>query len=91
MTDTARMRVTAEYTLTLDQLADAFCQLDDDAQAQFFVKAAAIMDAWPGALTDDWQAQAIGTHLRECECSTQAARDLIGSIHYAMTNAGGDS
>lgn len=60
-------------------LARAFCRLDDDGQARFFVEAARIMAEWPGAGMD-MQAHYIGRHLRDCECSTPGGRDLVRLI-----------
>jgi hypothetical protein len=68
-------------------LADEFCKLDDDAQAQFFVHVAKIMSAWPGTslgVASYAQASFIGRHLATCECSTEQARDLIRNIATAM-------
>jgi hypothetical protein len=67
-------------------IAELFCAMTDDGQAQFFVHAAAAMAKWerPGAA--DWQALAIGRHLRDCECSTEGGREFIRSIIYAMDN-----
>lgn len=60
-------------------LARAFCRLDDDGQAQFFVEAARIMATWAGAGMD-MQAHYIGRHLRDCECSTPGGRELVRLI-----------
>lgn len=57
-------------------LAVEFCKMDDDQQAQFFVEAARIMDAW-GAGARDRQAWFIGRHLATCACATEEARELV--------------
>lgn len=71
-----------------EALAESFCELDDDAQAQFFVHVARLMATWPrniyGADAAEWQANAIGRHLATCECSTEAARDFVRTVHLAM-------
>lgn len=70
------------------QVAERFAQMDDDAQAKFFVKVARIMDSWPKPSHGrDGQAWYIGRHLATCACSTQSARDLIAMIHQATTDA----
>ena len=83
MADTITIPKTMRCDLSVKDIAEVFCQMDDDAQAQFFVEAAKIMSAWPGVIARSMQAQYIGAHLRDCECSTYEARDLIESIHYA--------
>ncbi len=62
--------------LTSEDLAEAFCEMDDDQQAQFFVHVAHNMSAWKpsGAAM---QLRFIGDHLRECECSTADARNWV--------------
>jgi hypothetical protein len=69
-------------------LAERFCQMDDDAQAQFFCKVAAIMDRWPTGpgLSHGRSGQCyyIGRHLATCTCSTEAGRELVREIAGAM-------
>lgn len=72
-----------EVKLTPAQLAEAFCEMDDDAQAQFFVECAKIMDTW-GVLARQMQSMLIGNHLRDCECSTLQARELVEMIADSM-------
>jgi hypothetical protein len=78
-----RLNVTVDVPLTLDQLAGLFVELDDDSQAQFFVKVAALMQSWTPH-ERDMQAFYIGRHLRDCRCSTEEARDLVSAITEAM-------
>lgn len=78
-----KVTTTTEIEVDLALLAEAFCGLDDDGQAQFFVEVAKRFNAWgPGKA--DQQCWYIGGHLRNCECSTSEARDLIESIHGGM-------
>jgi hypothetical protein len=42
-----RREVVTEMELTVRDLADAFCSLDDESQAQFFIECAAIAAGWP--------------------------------------------
>jgi hypothetical protein len=72
-----------DVPLTLDQLAGLFVELDDDSQAQFFVKVAALMQSWT-AHERNMQAFYIGRHLRDCTCSTEEGRELVTAIFEAM-------
>ena len=74
------MKLAVDVTLTPVHLAEAFCELDDEAQAQFFIEAARIMSAWPDVAARVMQAHAIGRHLRDCACSTYEARALVQDI-----------
>lgn len=84
MTDMARTELTITVYLTPAQIAAAFCELDDDAQARCIVEIARIMRAWdrPGAF--DFQTHAIGRHLATCECSTEDARDFVRYVYWAI-------
>lgn len=73
---------TQTIELDLDMLAKAFANLDDDAQAQFFVKVAAIAESYLRPQENQWWY--VGRHLRECECSTEGGREVIRSIARAM-------
>jgi len=78
-----KLNVTVDVPLTLDQLAGLFVELDDDSQAQFFVKVAALMQTWTPHERNT-QAFYIGRHLRDCACSTDDARELIEEIRESM-------
>lgn len=65
-------------------IAELFCAMTDDGQAQFFVHVAATMAKWPRVGACETQAFYIGKHLRDCECSTEGGREFIRSIIYAM-------
>ena len=84
MADRIDLELPIKVTLTPELLAKAFCEMDDDAQAQFFVHVAAIMHSW-GSVPWNMQPYYIGAHLRECACVTADARDLIENIYSAMT------
>jgi hypothetical protein len=62
-----------------EALADIFCEFDDDQQARFFVRVAAVMHGWGGGKLD-MQAYYIGEHLKSCECSSPEARYLVRVI-----------
>ncbi len=65
-------------------IAELFCAMTDDGQAQFFTHVANAMSRWgrPGAASH--QAFHIGRHLRTCECSSDGARRFIEEIAGAM-------
>jgi hypothetical protein len=76
------VKVTVDIELTVEQLAAAFCDLDDDAQAKFFVECARLAEKWSGTNFD--QFFQVGRHLRTCSCSTPEARELIRRIVAGM-------
>jgi aminoglycoside phosphotransferase (APT) family kinase protein len=80
MSDAAKLTKTLEIELSVDEIAFAFCELDDDAQAQFFVNVARIMRTWKSQAGWDWQAWKIGRHLRTCSCVTDDAREVVRAI-----------
>lgn len=67
---------------TPPQVAAAFCALTDDDQAQVFIEIARIASTWERSSGMQWWA--VGRHLRDCECSTYEARDLIDEIAGGM-------
>ena len=70
------MKLTVDLTLTPAQLAEQFCDYDDEAQAQFFIEIARIIKTCDNAGgTIHWLS--VGRHLSTCTCSTQDARDLV--------------
>lgn len=75
------MKVAATIELNVEQLAAAFCELDDDTQAKFFVECARLAATWPPHVD---QFYAVGRHLRTCNCSTPEARELIRRIVAGM-------
>jgi hypothetical protein len=74
--------VTTEIELTIEMAAKWFAELDDDSQAKFFVAVTEHAKSWPRHQDSQWWE--VGRHLRNCECSTNEARDMIGTIHNAM-------
>lgn len=61
------------------QIAEAFCELDDEEQADFFIETARRFQEW-GPASRSMQAHAIGRHLATCACSTYEARALVEEI-----------
>lgn len=74
------MKLTVDLQLTPAQLAAALCDLDDEQQAQVFIEAARIAQAWPSAVARTMQWWSVGKHLATCACSTEEARDLVRDI-----------
>lgn len=67
-------------------LAEAFCDMDDEAQAQFFIEAARIAAGWErgSGFGAWWQWDKIGGHLRDCKCATPEAREMVNYIDAGM-------
>ena len=80
-----KLHVTVDVPMTLDQLAGLFVELDDDSQAKFFVEVARLMGTWTPH-ERNMQEFHIGRHLRDCSCSTDAARDFLRNVVNAMAN-----
>jgi hypothetical protein len=59
-------------------LAEMFCGMDDEKQAQFFIEAAAIASKWEHGSGMQWYL--VGRHLKNCGCSTIEARDMVQEI-----------
>lgn len=76
--------VQTQVTLDIETLADAFAEMTDDDQAQFFVAVAARFAKFQNGATQGWF---IGGHLRNCECSTEEARELIRDIADGLRNS----
>ena len=67
-------------------VASMFCEMDDDAQAQFFVHVANIMNRW-GNDKACMQIYAIGKHMRTCTCVTDDAREWLRDLVSEMNRA----
>lgn len=80
------MKLLAEVDMGPATLARAFVEMDDDAQAQFFVECAKAMESWP-AHARHMQMHAVGRHLAECHCSTPGARDVVRLIFEGIDEA----
>jgi hypothetical protein len=69
----------AKVEVTPVMLAEAFCSMGDEDQAQFFIEAARIARGWRGfAATMQWHY--VGRHLATCACSTGDAREMVREI-----------
>lgn len=83
------MKIEVQLDLTPAQLAQAFCDLDDEQQAQFFIDAARIArETWEAPATF-LQWREVGKHLATCACSTDDARELVRDIAEGMDAAPG--
>lgn len=79
MTHRVVITTKAEIELSMDLVAQWFCELTDEAQAAFFIAVAECAESWTlGAPSEQWYL--VGRHLFDCACSTDAARDLIYHI-----------
>ena len=76
------MKLEMDVRLSPAQLAEAFCELCDEGQAQFFIEVARVSAAWPGGAGMQWRN--VGRHLRTCACSNEETRDLVNEIASAM-------
>lgn len=77
---------TVEATVRMTPLliAEAFAEMDDEGQAQFFIEVAAIAATWGGDVQVGRQWTLVGAHLRDCACATEEARDMVRSIAYPI-------
>lgn len=78
-----KIEMTSTVELDIPTLAKVFSALDDDEQARFFVEVAKHFTAF-GDFGFDQQAYYIGSHLRNCKCSTDESRQLILLIASAI-------
>lgn len=83
------MKITAEIDVPMDvtTLAKLFCNLGDELQAQFFIECAKEAAKWDVDVKSwgaSWQWKKVGGHLRDCECSTPEARQMVTDICEGM-------
>lgn len=83
------MKVEVEIKLTPLRLAEAFCEMNDEDQAQFFIEAARVCRTWDDETGRAMQWWSVGKHLSACACSTEEARDLIRDIVGGMEHGRG--
>ena len=78
------MKLEVEVKLTPALLAQEFCDMNDEEQAQVFIEIAKIAGAtWTGGV-HGMQLWMVGRHLRDCECSTEDAREVIREIALGL-------
>ncbi len=77
------MRLQQEIKLTPAEVAEAFCDLGDEQQAQVFIEIALIGQRWRAAderADPNYQWWLVGRHLRACSCATEEARDVVREL-----------
>lgn len=75
------MKVEVDINLTPAMLAEAFCDMNDEEQAQVFIEIARIASAtWQPGGVYGMQLYSVGRHLRDCTCSSEEARAVIREI-----------
>jgi hypothetical protein len=81
----ARITVTTEIDLDIGTAAKWFAGLDDDEMCRFLVAVAEEAKSYPRSADNQWYY--LGGHLRNCECSTEEAREMIRAwAHYMETS-----
>lgn len=70
--------VTARIEMTPRVLAEAFAEMSDEGQAQFFIEVADVARGWGVHPHAQWYLA--GRHLATCKCSTDEARELVATI-----------
>lgn len=78
----AKITVTTEVELSITVAAQWFSNLDDEAQADFFIKVAELSKPWGALWTQQYYL--VGRHLATCQCSTDEARQLVESISEGL-------
>ncbi len=71
-----------ELPICVDMLVEVFLGMDDELQADFFVKCAEMAKAWPSDQRQQWYS--VGLHLKTCECSSDEAREMIKALHNGL-------
>lgn len=83
MTRTVTVRTTIDLVdFTPQLLAMALAELTDDDIAQVIIELARIASTWAHQPDQMWHA--IGRHLRDCECSTEEAREFVRLVAAGM-------
>lgn len=80
-----KIKITTEVEIGLEDAAKWFSELDDDAQARFFVAVGRHAAKWG----DGWaEAQwfSVGSHIKNCECSSLEARQFVLELHNGFEN-----
>lgn len=85
--DAVEVPITVKVEMTPALLAQAFADMSDEAQAQFFIDVAAIAATWGPDPHHQWYL--VGRHLRTCSCATDESRELVATIARAI-NHGSD-
>lgn len=76
----SKISVTTEIELDTATAARWFAALDDDEMCKFLVAVAEEAKGYAHNADNQWYY--LGGHLRNCKCSTDAAREMIKSWAY---------
>lgn len=74
------IKVTTEIDLDVETAAKWFANLDDDEMCRFLVAVASEAESYQGGPDNQWYW--LGGHLRNCACSTDAARQMVKQWAY---------
>jgi hypothetical protein len=81
------VKTEAEIDISIEIAAQWFANITDDDQARFFVAVCEEAKKWKkGGLGPNHQWFQIGSHLKNCECSSEAARDMIREMYNGLQN-----
>ena len=83
-----RVQMTTEIDLDIETGAKWFAALDDDQMCRFLVAVAKEAEAYPVHPDNQWYY--LGGHLRNCQCSTEAAREMVRAWAYWMEHSNHD-
>jgi len=76
---------TKVVNLDMPTAAAWFCGLTDEQQADFFIEVARQAEKWEHHQSGQWWL--VGAHLRNCECSTDEARELVRNLAHGLDRA----
>jgi hypothetical protein len=76
----ATIKVTTEIELDTATAAKWFAALDDDEMCKFLVAVAEEAKSYPSNPENQWYY--LGGHLKNCECSTDEAREMVRNWAY---------
>jgi hypothetical protein len=79
------IKVTTEIELDIGTAAKWFAALSDDEMCRFLVAVAEEAKSYPSNPDNQWYY--LGGHLKNCECSTDDAREMIRKWHYWMEHS----
>ena len=84
---TYRATIKTERTveLSIETVAQWFCELNDEQQADFFIAVAAEAHTWPHHADHQWYL--VGRHLVNCTCGTPEALALVEELSNGIRAA----
>lgn len=80
-----KIEVTTEIEIDIATAAKWFAALDDDSMCKFLVAVAEEAKSYPSNPDNQWYF--LGGHLKNCECSTNEAREMVRSWNYWMEHS----